>query len=941
MSFKFKPEERDYAREEEVKQEGLSRKVVTNHPLAGGPLKTQDNKLSATKGSNPLNPLNPLDPLSGFAKKSEDQNGVKDGSALSKLEAAEAAATANDGFVPWKSKKAGILATYTTDEVVAIEASFMNDYNSNQVSLPVDKQQQRLDSLDESEERRQKEELKVKQGEYIQTMERLNAQLGEAWDNEERVKSLKIAIQCAKVLSDTNVIKFYPSKWVLITEILDTFGDLVYRRILNRSNVTDPVTGTVTKLPPDFEPKDVPDIARETCRNWFFKIASIRELLPRLYVEMAIIRCYAFLSKNSFKDIINRLCAMTRGIGDPLVATFARAYIARKGREVAPLHKEFLMTCYEDYLFTHNFMMHNESFLGNIKKQIDSMPTYIGLFTPAIDWLLQCLGFQAPKTTFTKVLTAYGESSIAIVLNNILANFQPEYIAENAMSFAKLVRESEGDTFPKYKLYTTFGTDLVLCAPQKDDVLKLLNEVWKVVTKFTEPKEYMTAAEVWIEYPLKHCTVRETNTLLGDIIRHVKENKAYESLQLQLQSVILKVLVHYHDFSTIFGMTYFLPLLDLFSGETQVEVNKAILEAFCKYQVVTRDPVIINCMFTVCQVVHDSVNSLSFQDEIRQISKLIAQFVTKIDFGNDVEKHLNFYVDCRRSFANLDSVKQHLVMGVNNLTMKTLKLIGGTHTKKTTAFVRACVAFCFITIPSMDDIFSRLNLYLISSQVALLNQCLPQADSLLKAAIALLLEVPNLVEQSDKTMKSTEETFVSYILNLCSTLVVAPGHPEYGAFYLINGLYNAIKDYKWDNGSVGRAQCYLAIVQVYCTQVQRRLPYHMAHLESNDILYGGDVQTSTEVDENLTTLLNGVMEALKEEGVGARNYNSLVLNTFGTVVTHGELNAETAGFVGKLFLLAKEKGASRDELNAAVQTARVKKDRSKLNAALYEKIRSL
>lgn len=67
-------------------------------------------------------------------------------------------------------------------------------------------------------------------------IEQLNKELVSAWNTEQRVKALKIAIQCAKLLSDTDVLCFYPSKFVLITDILDIFGKLVFDRLQSKSD---------------------------------------------------------------------------------------------------------------------------------------------------------------------------------------------------------------------------------------------------------------------------------------------------------------------------------------------------------------------------------------------------------------------------------------------------------------------------------------------------------------------------------------------------------------------------------------------------------------------------------------------------------------------------------------------------------------------------------
>lgn len=101
-------------------------------------------------------------------------------------------------------------------------------------STAVDKVQHRLEQLDYFEEGSQTK-FDLSQTEYVSRIDQLNKELVAAWNSEQRVKSLKIAIQCAKLLADTRVLRFYPSKFVLITDILDVFGQLVYNRLRKKA----------------------------------------------------------------------------------------------------------------------------------------------------------------------------------------------------------------------------------------------------------------------------------------------------------------------------------------------------------------------------------------------------------------------------------------------------------------------------------------------------------------------------------------------------------------------------------------------------------------------------------------------------------------------------------------------------------------------------------
>jgi len=48
-----------------------------------------------------------------------------------------------------------------------------------------------------------------------------------------------IYLQVAKLLVDTSVSEFYPTLFVLVTDIMDMIGDLVWKRIKQKAEFTE------------------------------------------------------------------------------------------------------------------------------------------------------------------------------------------------------------------------------------------------------------------------------------------------------------------------------------------------------------------------------------------------------------------------------------------------------------------------------------------------------------------------------------------------------------------------------------------------------------------------------------------------------------------------------------------------------------------------------
>ncbi|NWQ80139.1 CP062 protein, partial [Columbina picui] len=821
---------------------------------------------SSSSSSSVMDPLSSVldgtDPLSLFAAAADPVTSAAttDG-ARKKREKDDSSAVGSD-FEPWSSKRGEILARYTTTEKLSI-VKFFTGKAATTGSAVSEKVRTRLEELDDLEEGSQKELLNLTQQDYMNRIEELNQSLKDAWSSDQKVKALKIVIQCSKLLSDTTVIQFYPSKFVLITDILDTFGKLVYERILSMC------MDNRVSLPDSFSPDCVNDTAKETCLNWFFKIASIRELIPRFYVEAAILKCNKFLSKMGISECLPRLTAMIRGIGDPLVAVYARAYLCRIGMEVAPQLKESLNKNFFDFLLTFK-QIHGDTVQNQLVVQCVEFPLYLTLYSPAIDWILQCIAYRAPEVLLTEMMERCKKlGNNALLLNSVMSAFRAEFIAARSMDFIGMIKECDESGFPKHLLFCSLGLNLALADPPENDRLQILNEAWKVITKLKNPQDYINCAEVWVEYTCRHFTKREVSTVLADVIKHMTPDRAFEDAYPQLQSIIQKVITYIHDFSLLFSVEKFLPFLDMFQKESvRVEVCKCIMESFIKHQQEsTKDPVILNALLHVCKTMHDSVNALTLEDEKRTLAALINGFIKMVSFGRDFEQQLSFYVEARSMFCNLEPVLVQLIHSVNQLAMETRKVMKGNHSRKTAAFVRACVAFCFITIPSLSGIFTRLNLYLHSGQVALANQCLSQADAFFKAAVSLVPEVPRMINVDGK-MRPSDAFLLEFLCNFFSTLLVVP----------VSCVW------------ISSTQATRLSKQMLSSSARPK-PEFLSAVDSNDALYGGDSKFLAEVNKLCETVIAQILDHLKTLGKEEtlKRQSQLALYFFNTILAHGDL----------------------------------------------------
>lgn len=811
-----------------------------------------------------------VDPLSGFAPESLASADKKLVKVFEKMvlrgasdEAVEAAAK------EWDAYKMLMMKKYACTTVNTITLSTASDIISRSFKARGKSPTSvHLKELDDPEKNAEEEVKVISQQEYVMRLRELNNEIAQAWQQNERATALKLSIKVARLLSDTSVPQFYPTLFILVTDIMDTLGSLVWKRIKRKAEFDD--EGNIIRLLPEvFTCTDVRREAKETCSNWFYRIGSIRELLPRIYLELAIFRSRHFLDENPL-NVCQRLSLMIRGLADPLASAFAHLYLARCAQALIPYEKGFLITGLSDYITLFQRVLSGN--LGTkMMKSYHEKRMYVRLMEPVIEWITRCIFNHADQERIIQLLRDFGVQPnewkttqsihpVSVLVHFLLKQLPSTVVSTHALGLLKLVESSVDLSMAQYLNYRLLGFKFCECSPPGKLRLTILNEVLEVVTQYSDANEYLMVMDVYIDYILQNNMEDQLNMILDDISEHVRGIVVNDAELASLESIILKMISHFTDLTYVLSLDHFVYIVDVLYGSTRVSVCKHILTHISKSSQRIGDPVTRQFVFEVSKVLHDSIDSLSGEDDCKQIADTVKHFVQLVDFGGDLEQHLSFLIDCRATFSKMDLLKETLVHSSNYLAARTSKMAKGSQQMQVTDFVKACISFNEVTIPCVESILRRLYLFLETAEVALQNALVSHTEGLLKTAISSLQEI-----QTNNELRSIgdEEGIVVFVQKLAAFLIVVPGHPTLGAFYLLNDLLMLLDSQPWLMPGLRSIQALCAIVSSTTALAQKELPYRVENKEvvSNDELYFGD----SAYNQELVTISNVLVHKILEE----------------------------------------------------------------------------
>ncbi|XP_048130945.1 VPS35 endosomal protein sorting factor-like isoform X2 [Rhodamnia argentea] len=742
----------------------------------------------------------------------------------------------------WNSFKRLLMQRFPISKMISISSISDGIMKSNKVD-EISSTSSRLEELDDPQKSAKEGNASITRQEYVFRLNDFKEKIVQAWHSEDRVTALKFTIKVARLLMDTSVRQFYPTLFVLATDVMDMLGDMVWERIKQKAEFT--VDGNkLCFLAENFDANGVCVDAKETCNNWFYKVGSIEDLLPRVYLELAILPCWRFLLIQP-ADCLHRLVKMIRGLADPLSSAYCCLYMVHRARKLLSRDTAYLITCMNDM---NILLMDALSLKRDVSKTcVEKRRLLISLIEPTIEYIVHHIFEDTPKEQLANALVNLGiggkgdnkvVSCLSIVAHCYIKELPADMVRSKSKEIINLIECCNDCSLDKSLNYRLLGFRLSeTTSPQ--DMVDVVDHVIQVVLLWGKLDEYLRVMDAFLDLVLQNQMGNHILNVLEGIAMQARDKAFTEEELGSLQSILVKFVSHFEDLEELFALNHYLEILDMMYGRPRSIVNMHILDRAIR-KGLWHDPHIIQLLFGISKSLIDEIDQTSMMDyDYQQPARLITRFVSMVDYGSDVERHLAFLVECRGAFGCINELKEALVHSSNSLAIQGLK-----HSNKQFSFIMSCIAYSEVTIPSISSPMKQSNLYIETAEVALLGGLVSHAEGLTESAVSCLqsLVVNGLPGIADV------EGILSSFQKLCSLLVMVPANIGPSLNYAPKSLF-VFTDSQSKLIPRTTTRLFSAIILLSAALSQEILPYNANNfgIPGNDQLFYGDSSYSQEL----------------------------------------------------------------------------------------------
>ena len=758
----------------------------------------------------------------------------------------------------WQSLKKNLNDLFCNNFEMKVKSLYSFDFSESQEkNYKIEKGRSRMDELEKGEDDTNAGTV----GEIVKKMEIKKKEMLQQWDKEEKVSTLKTIIQYAKILNDVSTPKFYCHKFLLISEFIDNFSKLVYERICKLA--------FSSKQKVDFS-KITPQVgnqtAKEVCMNWIMKTCCIRELLPRIYIDISFLGMFKFIMTDAELEIkILNIAYMIRGISHPLIAFYVSMYLTKIVLTLYPRMKKFLFILLKNL---SKFEI-NEAYMKKLKYEDMTVEELKKFLDPCVEWIVYCICKNMGPKDFKTLIKLYDESKNYSIFKGIIIHALPKFIFDtNIIQYIFVCFDLYNDYESTFLCYLIAQKILITDNPLEGEYIAIM---WDKIKKCKNRELFIDCCsllgEIFIKFhneDVQDKFFEEVFEIFKNIFSNSSElgespqevQKYFAKFEIFLYNILTKIT----NYNSILSGDNFLFLLQNFNPEMKLNICHTIFKQLINQKEKITDTYLAFSLLKIGKFIHDSIEIFSPAEKRKEVSDILTKFINKIDFGMDFENYFNFLTEARAAYYELDSITELLIKCVQKTAIQTYKSVKGKHNKKTMRFCKVCVAYCLITIPSISSIKTQLKLLLTTAEIALMNNLISECDSLSKIIIN------NIQKEIENLDKFEADFIINYSKSFLGFLIMVPSNPN-NPFMLINGFINLFKLETLPKTilvSRVKLSILLSMAKFVTTQLQTRLPYHVFNVDSNDEIFTGDPNYISQGNQIVEIILNDILDEISD-----------------------------------------------------------------------------